>query len=468
MDAISTSSRPCSNGADAFLALNAVGGSSCSSTVEKSPVEPIVVPSLAAVVNPKKKRNVGRAARRRRRKWNEIQHQATAVPDDDVNGQSPAHGGGGVGAENSCAPRETTSAAAAPTVAVVTAPVVVLSMARSRAVPAVAELRSSNTAHQWTPADEKLLHVQLGYVPGNAIGIVARVSDVTDCWCNLQTTRDGGDCSSSIGSVGCGGPWNDANNPVVVQLYPLVCRSPHAGGKAGGLRFKARKRKWYQQRQQQQQYGNHQVNAETFNVSPHTNNSNVAAVHCDTIDNTAQDQDPSSLPSRDDDAAEEPLVIEPFPTIYWLTHPLLSSWISQLERDGHGTLWERRLAAHPDALASMQRAHAAYGQERLSLLTDSDVQYIRHRQWDSALAVTRGVAGSTNVRAVKCLHAHTAHYLSGSASCTDNVIGQWVLETLGNVHMWNNRNLQSSLLDAATKHEHVAQEDHTDDAIQDK
>jgi Protein of unknown function (DUF501) len=189
------------------------------------------------------------------------------------------------------------------------------------------------------------------------------------------------------------GAWQDnANDPVVVQLYPLVCRSPHAGGKAGGLRFKARKRKSCQQQQQQQYHGkNDKANPEQPSDAMQQANNEVAA-HCNTID-TNGDQDPST---KEDDEAKS-LVIEPFPTIYWLTHPLLSSWISQLERDGYGIQWERRLAAHSEDMASMQRAHAAYAHQRLSLLTDGDVRYMRQRHWDSALAVTtRGVAGSTN------------------------------------------------------------------------
>jgi uncharacterized protein len=431
MDAVACPRGPCSNGSGAFLALSSGVGSS--TTVEKL-VEP-VIPSLVAA-NPKKKRNVGRAARRRRRKWNEIQHQATAQ-DDDTKGQSSTNGGGG--AENSA--RWT---AEPPIVALV------LPMDRSRAVPAVAELRLS---FHWTSADEKLLHAQLGYVPGNAIRIAARVSDVVmDCGRNLQTTDTTVQLLQLLPLAISG---SNSDDPVVVQLYPLVCRSPHAGGKAGGLRFKARKRKWCHEKHGD----NNQANAETSNVSQHTNNE--MAVHRDPVD--AEDQDQPIPLSREADATES-LVIEPFPTIYWLTHPLLSSWISQLERDGYGTQWECRLAANPDALASMQRAHAAYGQERLSLLTDSDVQYMRHRQWDSALAVSRGVAGSTNHGAVKCLHAHTAHYLSGSASCTDNVIGQWVLETLRAVHSYND--LQPPLV--TMDREHAAQEDTTDDAVRDR
>jgi hypothetical protein len=74
----------------------------------------------------------------------------------------------------------------------------------------------------------------------------------------------------------------------------------------------------------------------------------------------------------------------------------------------------------------MERAHAAYGKLRRELLTHQDLELIRERRWESSFSIKRGVAGSANYRAVKCLHAHAAHYLSECAGSADNAVGHWV------------------------------------------
>ena len=51
------------------------------------------------------------------------------------------------------------------------------------------------------------------------------------------------------------------------------------------------------------------------------------------------------------------------------------------------------------------------------------------RRWSSRLE-NLGIAGIRNFAAVKCLHAHCAHVLSGGAGSQDNVVGHWVVEAL--------------------------------------
>jgi hypothetical protein len=124
----------------------------------------------------------------------------------------------------------------------------------------------------------------------------------------------------------------------------------------------------------------------------------------------------------------EPL--KPFPTMYWLTHPQLKVLVSQLEVAAFGVELETRLQKEPEALQRMQRAHIAYGQARWELLTTQDKEEMHRRQWTSALDASRGIAGIRNPAAVKCLHTHLAHYLSGDAGSEDNVIGAWVLQAI--------------------------------------
>jgi hypothetical protein len=235
---------------------------------------------------------------------------------------------------------------------------------RDRVWPAVIEQR---TLKQWSTEDEAELVAQLGYLPGNAIRISARTSYVPAL---MEVIKNG-------------------NLPVALQLYPIALRDEHAGGKQG-RRFKARKRR--------------QVVGKTDEDPEDDGNSNIKT-----------ETDTSSL-------------IEPFPTLFWLTHPLLRVWISKLELDGLGSRLEQRLAASPESLARMEKAHQAYGQERYQLLTEADLALIESRGWEAAFAPTRGVAGIRNHAAIKCLHAHAAHFLSEPEGKANNVIGEWVMQ----------------------------------------
>ena len=167
-------------------------------------------------------------------------------------------------------------------------------------------------------------------------------------------------------------PTASNNAPVVLQLYPLAYRRVYEGGKTDGRSFKGRKRM-----------------------------TTIVA-----------------------NSAEDEWLIEPFPTIYWLTHPLLHTLVSQLEVQGFGKVCEDRLQHDPHALSRMQRAHDAYREERLALWNASSPA-------EEAVAqhgfLHTGIAGMRNPAAVKCLHAHTAHFLSG---CANNLTGAWVLEEL--------------------------------------
>eukprot|EP00956_Cyclotella_meneghiniana_P016756 scaffold26713_cov23-Cyclotella_meneghiniana.AAC.2 len=122
-------------------------------------------------------------------------------------------------------------------------------------------------------------------------------------------------------------------------------------------------------------------------------------------------------------------IIEPFPTLYWLTSPLLRSHISQIELSKtHGIQsMERRLKSSTVYLEQMERAHKSYGKSRWELLTDQDRAEVFKRGWGEALGAERGVAGIRPKKSkdnignegvkltwdgVKCLHAHAAHYLA--------------------------------------------------------
>lgn len=230
---------------------------------------------------------------------------------------------------------------------------------RSMVRPSVQVLKDK---YGWNSEDEQTLVAQLGYIPGNAIRIACRMDHVLRLLQQL--------------------PCTDANDPVVLQLYPLVLREEYKGGKVGDRKFKARKRL------------------------------------CET----------SKEPQDDDKDLGPRQLLEPFPTVFWLTHPLLRIMISRLELDGFGGIVEKRLAAKPEYLETMKQAHLAYGRERAATLTAEDWNLVKTRKWESAFDISsRGVAGIRDFGSVKCLHAHAAHYLSGNL---DNLVGHWVLEEL--------------------------------------
>jgi hypothetical protein len=175
---------------------------------------------------------------------------------------------------------------------------------------------------------------------------------------------------------------NHPTAPIVLRLYPIVIRDETDG--------KRRHHKPRVRKQQQQQLTN--------------------------------GEEATSSTTEDDSRHH---LLEPFPTIYWVTHPRLRALISRLELDQVGAALEKKLKEDAVAMEQMKRAHLLYGQERQALLQESDWVWIRQRNWQDAFGENRGVAGIRNPASVKCLHAHAAHYLSG---CEENVIGKWVVE----------------------------------------
>lgn len=215
---------------------------------------------------------------------------------------------------------------------------------RSDAWPAVKKLSIL------TSADQQDLVQQLGYLPGNALAVVARVH---------QAFPD---------------LFPQDMSPLALELYPLVLRAESDSTKS------RRKRKRQAVSQQQDE-----------------NNGDK----------------------------KYPPVVEPFPTMLWVTNPLLKIYISKLELENRGRAFEERIQKDEALLASMKRAHRAYAKARQELLTEADREWIRDQKWDGAFSLERGVAGIRNFATIKCLHAHAAHYWSG---CQDNVVGKWVAE----------------------------------------
>lgn len=304
-----------------------------------SPQEEEMTASMTTTtINTKSKRNLGRKGRIRRKKIAEIESMAAATNNTNSN---------------------TTT----------------LPQDRNHVWPAAEKLRDLSEE------DQDTLFKQLGYVPGNAIQVVARIRDIIPNSDDAQTLHN-----------------LSLDDPLVLRLYPLVLREESDSTKS------RRKRK----------------------KQNHQNQANLTWPKAD-----GQEEQDNETSSNNHN-----MLVEPFPTHLWCTHPHMRVLISKIELEQRGKQFEEQLAADPEALESIKRAHLAYGQDRCSIITEEDWKYIETRGWQTAFSATdRGVAGIRNFASIKCLHAHAAHYWSG---CQDNVVGRWVSDEL--LQLMNNSN----------------------------
>ena len=113
-----------------------------------------------------------------------------------------------------------------------------------------------------------------------------------------------------------------------------------------------------------------------------------------------------------------------FPTLFWLSCPFLGAAVARLESAGGVKRYERRLAEDPDLAARYRAAHEAYREERRTLLSREEVRFLR--DVGALDRLETGIAGLGNLRRVKCLHAHLAHFLARG----ENPIGETVAAEL--------------------------------------
>ena len=87
---------------------------------------------------------------------------------------------------------------------------------------------------------------------------------------------------------------------------------------------------------------------------------------------------------------------EPFPTLFWLTCPVLAKRASRLESEGHMRALTERLGDRPDLRARLEAAQRRYLARRDS----------------RAEIVDAGSPPGGGPERIKCLHAHLAHELA--------------------------------------------------------
>ncbi|WP_285727394.1 DUF501 domain-containing protein [Psychromicrobium xiongbiense] len=112
----------------------------------------------------------------------------------------------------------------------------------------------------------------------------------------------------------------------------------------------------------------------------------------------------------------------PFPTTFYLTHPVITAAVSRVEADGEMARMNDRLA-HDDALAAAhQQAHEAYLAAREAL---------RERIGMAEVPEIAGVSAGGMPQRVKCLHVMVGHTLAAGPGV--NVLGD---ETLALIAPW--------------------------------
>lgn len=92
---------------------------------------------------------------------------------------------------------------------------------------------------------------------------------------------------------------------------------------------------------------------------------------------------------------------KPFPTLYWLTCPHKVKAVSQLEDEGWAETLQEKLLQDDELLVRYNIAQENYKQLRR----------LRAQGLDHPVFET-GIGGVKDINAVKCLHAHYAHYLA--------------------------------------------------------
>lgn len=115
----------------------------------------------------------------------------------------------------------------------------------------------------------------------------------------------------------------------------------------------------------------------------------------------------------------------PFPTLYWLTCPSLRRQVSHLERRGAIAAIQAEVASDEALRASLSKDHEDYIAQRWALLSPTDRSAVAEHGLLDAFK-NRGIGGTSSRSAIKCLHAHLAHYLA-----SDNAIGRLLVDRYG-------------------------------------
>jgi hypothetical protein len=111
--------------------------------------------------------------------------------------------------------------------------------------------------------------------------------------------------------------------------------------------------------------------------------------------------------------ATSPLLSDgtPFPTLFWLSCPLLQRAVSRLESGDFREILRRKLREQPDFAEKLRQAEREYILERESWAEEiGKLDEVQER------FTGREGLGGTAAGGLKCLHAHLAHFLAGGGN----------------------------------------------------
>ncbi|MDI3524017.1 MULTISPECIES: DUF501 domain-containing protein [unclassified Kosmotoga] len=99
---------------------------------------------------------------------------------------------------------------------------------------------------------------------------------------------------------------------------------------------------------------------------------------------------------------------KPFPTLFWLTCPLLLKEISKLEEKGMIKTIESRLENDENFMKAYVKAHKETKDLKEQLLASLSIS-----EWQRNAIIERGIGGIKDLKRVKCLHLQLANYMGG-------------------------------------------------------
>jgi len=101
----------------------------------------------------------------------------------------------------------------------------------------------------------------------------------------------------------------------------------------------------------------------------------------------------------------------PFPTLYWLTCPILKKEISHIEKDGHIERLEKEYFSGGELLEGLIKDHESYRDERVALFNKTFKNWSLFPERMQKIIQNTGIGGIADFHHIKCFHLHYAHHL---------------------------------------------------------
>lgn len=110
----------------------------------------------------------------------------------------------------------------------------------------------------------------------------------------------------------------------------------------------------------------------------------------------------------------------PFPTLYWLTCPILKKEISHIEKEGLiETLEKEDFSQGSENLEALRRNHENYRDQRIKLFEETFGDWSIMPEPMQKILKETGIGGIADFDHIKCFHLHYAHHL-----VEENRVGQ--------------------------------------------